>query len=223
MYGTGSSRVVLFLLLASSAALSQQTERRATALPVPDAPSTAASSTEILRAFDQAARSSVTTRLGAPGNPVQLSDLQFRDDRLKNDSGQFFEKYLSSSAVRRSRAFHPASDGSVMARTKYAASSVLFQRDEAGKKRLNTSYLLSVLASTAADSAKTPYWRRSASQPISDFGSTVGNDAGMNLFHQFEPQLRQLAKNHAPRFLSRIGSEIKSKIQGKIAGGVSHR
>lgn len=239
MFGTVPSRVVWFLLLAPSAALAQQAEKRATALPLPDAPLASSlsklapairsesmrnlSPTEIFRTFDQAVRSPATTRLGAPGNPTQLSDLEFRDNQSQNSSGRFFEKYLSPSAVKRSRTFHPAPDGSVMARTKYAASSVLFQRDETGKKRLNTSYLLSVLASTAADSAKTPYWRRSAAQPFSDFGSTVGNDAGMNLFHQFEPQLRQIAKSHAPRFLSRIGSEIESKIEGKVAGGVGRR
>jgi hypothetical protein len=224
MFGTVSIRAGWFMALTSSIAICQQAEKRSTVFTLPDAPSATASSTaEILGAFDQASRSPATAGLLAPGNPMLLSDPRFRDGLSQDTSGKFFEKYLSRTAARRSRAFHPTPDGTVMARTKYAASSLLFQRDETGKKRLNTSYLLSVLASTAADSAKTPYWRRSASQPFSDFGSTVGNDAGMNVFHQFEPQLRQIAKSHAPRFLSRIGSEIESRIQGKVAGSIARR
>ena len=224
MFGTTPRRVVSFLLLASSVSLCQQAEKRSTAFTLPDAPSAVSfSAAAVIGTFDQAARSPITERLVPSSNPALLSPAQLRDNLAQDTSEKFFEKYLSRTAARRSRAFHPASDGSVMARTKYAASSILFQRDETGKKRLNTSYLLSVLASTAADRAKTPYWRRSTSQPFSDFGSTVGNDAGMNLFHQFEPQLREMAKSHAPRFLARIGTEIEARIEGKVAGGIGRK
>jgi hypothetical protein len=41
--------------------------------------------------------------------------------------------------------------------------------------------------------------------PFGDFGSTIGNDAGMNLFHEFGPGIRQMVIGHAPKFVFRIG------------------
>jgi hypothetical protein len=81
-------------------------------------------------------------------------------------------------------------------------------RDDSGKGRLNTSYLLRALASAAADTASHPYWRRSIGQPFSDFGSTVGNDAGMNLWQEFRPEIEQIMKSHTPRFVSRIEARV---------------
>lgn len=95
-----------------------------------------------------------------------------------------------------------------VSRATAAASSLLFKHDETGRKALNTSYLLRVLASAAADSARTPYWRRSLSQPASDFGSKVGNDAGMRVFNQFKPGIMQLVKTHEPRFITSIAAHI---------------
>jgi hypothetical protein len=98
---------------------------------------------------------------------------------------------------------------SVMGRATHAASQVLITRDESGKSRLNTSYLLRALTSVAADSASTPYWRRrSAGEPLSDFGSTVGNDAGMNVLHALAPGIQQMVKSHAPKFVARLAQRI---------------
>jgi hypothetical protein len=203
-----SSRVVWFLLLVSPAALSQQAVKRTTVLPLPDAPSTLSPSAGIFRAFNEAVRSPATTQLGAPGNPAQLPYLQFHADPLQSDSGKFFEKYLSPAAVKRSHIYHPLTEGKLMSRATYAASSILILRDPAGKKKLNTSYLLSVLAATASHAAGSSYRRRSASQPFGDVGSTIGNDAGMNVFHEFEPGIRALVQSHTPRFVSRIENHI---------------
>jgi len=87
-----------------------------------------------------------------------------------------------------------------MGRTIYAASHIFVTRDDSGKKRLNTSYFFGVLSLVAAHSARRPSWARSASAPFNDFGSTIGNDAGLNLFHEFEPGIRQMVNDHAPRF-----------------------
>jgi hypothetical protein len=95
-----------------------------------------------------------------------------------------------------------------MGRATYAASRILFTQDNSGRGSLNTSYFLAVLSSAAAHTAYRPYWRRSVSEPFSDFGSTIGNDAGMNLLHEFGPGLQQLMKSHAPKFVSRIEERL---------------
>jgi hypothetical protein len=81
-------------------------------------------------------------------------------------------------------------------------------RDVSGRAKLNTSYLLRTLTSVAKDTASTPYWRRSLGAPFGDFGSTVGSDAGMNLWHEFGPSIEQLMKSHALKFVSRIEERI---------------
>jgi hypothetical protein len=124
----------------------------------------------------------------------------------QNESDPF--AHLYQSLFKRSLSYHPLSDGSLMGRATYAASRTFITRDDSGKGRVNTSYFLGVLTSAMVHSAYRPYWRRSVSGPFSDFGSTIGNDAGMNLYREFRPGLEQLMKNHAPRFVSRIEAQI---------------
>jgi hypothetical protein len=64
----------------------------------------------------------------------------------------------------------------------------------------------------AAHSASRPYWARSSSLPLSDFGSTVGNDAGMNLMHEFGPGLRQAVAGHMPNFVFRMEKRIVRNV-----------
>jgi hypothetical protein len=122
-------------------------------------------------------------------------------------TGDFFSKYLSASHQQKSR-YEPSSSDKVMARATDAASRIFVTRDTSGKVKLNTQYFLRVLTSVAADSASRRYRARSGTAPLSDFGSTVGNDAGMNLLHEFGPGIRQKVTGHIPVFVSRIGERI---------------
>jgi hypothetical protein len=40
--------------------------------------------------------------------------------------------------------------------------------------------------------------------------ATIGRDAGVNLFHEFEPGVRQIALGHAPKFVFGIEDRIKN-------------
>jgi hypothetical protein len=95
-----------------------------------------------------------------------------------------------------------------MGRATDAASRIFVTRDEFGKRRLNTSYFVGVLTAVAVHSASRPYWARSNSMPLGDFGSTVGNDAGMNLMHEFGPGLRQAVAGHMPSIVFRVERRI---------------
>jgi hypothetical protein len=123
---------------------------------------------------------------------------------IRKEPSDSLGKYLYPSLLKRNLDYRPLSGGSVMGRATYAASRIFFTHDDSGKGRLNTSYFLRVLSSAAMHTAYRPYWRRGVSEPFSDFGSTIGNDAGMNLFHEFGPGLQQMMKSHAPKFVSRI-------------------
>ncbi len=119
----------------------------------------------------------------------------------------FFDKYLYPSLKQNSR-YKLSSSDRLMGRATDAASRIFLMRDESGKRRLNTPYFLRVLTSVAADSASRRYRARSSSAPLSDFGSAVGNDAGMNLLHEFGPGIRQMVAGHMPEFVSRVGERI---------------
>jgi hypothetical protein len=213
-------RVISFLLFVASAALCQQLRDQPASSSLPDAPSVQASAEP--DTFQALAASPLT--LGAVGADVGLtraSELANATRRaqlglalldpvepVKKKSGDFFDKHLYPSLLKPRLNYHPASGDSLMGRATYAASRIFVTRDDSGKGRLNTSYFLGVLTSAAIHTAYRPYWRRSPSQPFNDFGSTIGNDAGMNLFHEFGPGLQQLMKSHAPKFVSRIEERL---------------
>jgi len=129
----------------------------------------------------------------------------------QKESTNVFKQYLNSSVLKPQSSYHSSSSGSLMGRATYAGSRIFVTRDEFGKSRLNTSYLLQALTSMAAATASRPYWRRSLAEPFGDFGSTVGNEAGMNVWHEFRPGIEQLMKRHTPRFVSKIKERIDHK------------
>ena len=196
--------VVSFVFLAACGAYCQSADQ-----PLPDAPSVQiAAGTQGFNvpAKIQFLRFSATggseRRIGEGGfSPV---DKTFS----RKDSSTVLDKYLYPSSVKRRSAYRFSGSETLMGRATYAASRIFVMQDETGKGRLNTSYLLRALTSVAAETASRPYWRRSGVQPLSDFGSTVGNDAGMNLLHEFAPNLQGVMKSHAPRFVSNMAARI---------------
>ena len=197
-------RILVFLLLAPSGAMCQQRQRAVEISSLPDAPSATASQSDSLRA-----------QVGEPGLHISQRDAQvlfgdsYRLEPLQEkQSEDFFQRRLYPALLKRGLDYHPSSSSGLLSRATYATSRLFVAPEGSGKTRVNTSYLLSTLASAAMHSAYRPYWRRSVSQPFSEFGATIGNDAGMNILHEFGPGLRQLMKSHEPRFVSAIEEHI---------------
>jgi hypothetical protein len=203
--------VVFFVLFAALAAVCQNVRQS-----LPDAPSVqAATHTQNSDLFVADAPSPL--RFGATSGlaaaVMRQSEFDSPDKAIfsRRASNTIFGKYLYPPTLKPRSGYHPLSSPSLVGRATYAASRTLITRDDSGKARLNTSYLLRTLTSVAKDTASTPYWRRSRADPFSDFGSTVGNDAGMNLWREFGPGLQQLMKSHTPQFVSRIEMRITHK------------
>jgi hypothetical protein len=110
--------------------------------------------------------------------------------------------------LRQDARYHASTSDSFIGRAFYAASRNFVTRDDSGKTRVNTSYFLGVLTSLASATARRPYWARSSSGTYNNLGSTMSNAAGINVFHEFEPGIRQIVKGHAPKFVSRIADRI---------------
>jgi hypothetical protein len=200
-------RIVSFMLVAACGAVCQSVGQS-----FPDAPSAqAATVAQKFNVFIGKTRSS--SRFGAIGDRVGVRRQggfasSEKVASRQRESNAVFEKYLNPSVLKRQSDYHSSSSASLMGRSTYAGSRIFVTRDESGKSTLNTSFLLRALTSVAADSASRPYWRRSLGKPFSDFGSTVGNEAGINLWHEFGPGITQLMKNHTPRFVSKIEERI---------------
>jgi hypothetical protein len=203
MGGMGTNRVVAFLLLGACSALGQQRNARAGKVTeLPDAPSAQTSpSIKALRAFYDTVRLPVD-RVGSAEPGLRFDPGRFADVEQPTRSAIAATQTLLP--LRPIGAYHAADSGSFLGRATEAASSFVITRNADGKRRINAPYLFTVLTSAVAHTAYRPYWRRSPSQPLSDFGSTVGSDAGMNVFHEFEPGIMHLMKSHQPKFVSKI-------------------
>jgi hypothetical protein len=216
--------ILAFGLMARCAALCQPPNVQTSANALPDAPS---EKTQSLQEVVDAARLSVWERANVGAASAGGSahfDLGHFDRQQPNQNGSrdFLAKRIFASTPSQNSSHYTSESESLIRRAAYAAASVVVTHDDAGKRRLNTSHLLRLLTTTAAHSAAAhsayvPYWRRALSQPAStastasDFGSTIGEDAGMNVFHEFKPGILQLVKSHEPKFVSAIVDRIGNK------------
>lgn len=139
----------------------------------------------------------------ASGTQPRLTDL-YNVILIQKESSAFFGKYLYPSLLKQDPRYYPSTSESFMGRAAYSASRILVTRNDSGKRTLNTSYFLGVLTSVAIATAYRPYWARSNSAPFKTFGSTIGTDVGISVFHEFRPDIRQIVKRHAPKFVSKV-------------------
>jgi hypothetical protein len=188
---------------------------------LPDTPSAVQppKQTERFRSFADEAR--MPLKLGPPNTNSVRRGIELRRvtpglqptfstpyEAIFTQEDNLISKYLYPSSLKPSPLYHPSTSSGFMGRATYSASRIFVTRDDSGKKRLNTSYFLGVLSSVAIHSAYRPYYARSSSAPFNDFGSTIGNDAGINLFHEFGPGFRQMVKHHTPKFALKLGERI---------------
>lgn len=202
--GVGPIRVACFLSLAVCAALCQQREEQRAWDALPDAPSFQASTNP--RDFQEPVHITVSSI-----TRYSVSELGYNGETPQPEASDFLAKHLYSALLRRNSNYHLSTSGSLMGRATYAASRIFITRDDSGRERLNTSYFLGVLGSAIAHTAYRPYWNRPVAAPFSDFGSTIGNDAGMNFLHEFGPGLQHLMKGHAPKFVARVEERIEKR------------
>jgi hypothetical protein len=142
--------------------------------------------------------------------PARLPSAAAFDEALpprKTSAPLFFKHLYSTSASTNSR-YRASDSDTLLGRATDAASRIFVTQDETGRRRINTTYFLRVATSIAAHNAARTYRARSSTAPLGDFGSTVGNDAGMNLLHEFGPSFRKAATSHLPLFVSRIEERI---------------
>jgi hypothetical protein len=140
--------------------------------------------------------------------PRQTALYQPVPDQKESDTAPLFFKHLTPSLLHPNSRYMASDSDTLMGRATDAASRIFVTRDDEGRRKFNTSYFLRVATAIAAHSASRTYRARSNTAPLSDFGSTVGNDAGMNLLHEFGPAVRKMTTSHLPEFVTRIEERI---------------
>jgi len=202
-----ASAAVGFLLLASCSAVCQDLQT------LPDAPSALVSTdTHTLNEFVDEARAPLQVA-EADVHAAEMRQAGLVSDGAPTQHGQDFDarlhKILYPAMVRQPSS--SADDGSLIGRGMHASLRALVAHTESGSAKLNTGYLLRTLTAVAADAGSTPYWRRHAVYSVGDFGSMVGNDAGLNLWHAFSPGIEHVVVKHSPKFVSRIQAHVGKK------------
>jgi len=204
--------IVSWILLAACGAVCQNVDQSLVNQSLPDAPSVqAATQPENFYKLAEEVRSPFKlTATGRAAGVMRQNVFTSLDKPVlsAHQGSAIFGKLLASSLPQQTPGNHYSGSGSLMGRASDAISRVFVTRDDAGKSRLNSAYFLRALTSVAADRASRPYWRRPAGAPFGDFGSTLGNDAGMSLLHEFRPGLQQVVTSHAPRFVSKIVQSV---------------
>jgi hypothetical protein len=136
----------------------------------------------------------------------------FETVHTQRETGTFLKRYFDTPFEKQETRYQASSKNNFLGRATDAAARMFVTRDEMGKRRINTSYVVGVLTSVAAHKASRPYWARSNSVPIGDVGSTFGNDAGINLMHEFGPGLRQAVAGRMPSFVFRVEKRIVRNV-----------
>lgn len=195
---------------------------------LPDAPSLQSpAQAERFRGFGERANSPMKPGAGHVGRETALESVAtglqprpvtpYEPVFAQKETGNLVSSNPDPSALRQTRLYHASTSSSLMGRATYAASRIFITRDDSGKNRLNTSYFLQALASVASATASRPYWTRSASSTFNNFGSTIGGDAGLNVYREFGPGIREIVKSHTPKFVSGIGNRItRSHSSSKV-------
>jgi hypothetical protein len=146
----------------------------------------------------------------APGVTPSYSAL-YGAPVVQKKSKVFLDKYLYSSLLREGMRYPPLTSDSFWGHASYAASRLFITRDDSGKKKFSASYLIGALASAAvANTTYRTYRAQPASVAFGNFGSTVGSDAGRNIFQQFWPHIHQIFRGHSPKVMQTGEERIAS-------------
>ena len=181
---------------------------------LPDAPSAVpAKQEERFQAF-----AGVRSPLIVDGAAINASTIRESPKYFAPEVTRSFSALYGAPAVQKEPNILPDNhtSDSFLGRASYAASRFIIARDDSGKKRFNTSYLLGALASAAVANTTyrryraqlVPYQAQSVSGTFGNFGSNVGGDAGERIFRQFWPQIHQILRGHSLKVLQRVEDRI---------------
>jgi hypothetical protein len=132
---------------------------------------------------------------------------------------QFFGYYLFPTWLHQDPRYFPLYHGSVLARMKHALARLAVTRSDDGRIVLNTSGLLGIAATSAAENLWLPYGQRNAADTANRFLGSLQGTASSYLLREFTPDLIRVFKKHSPKSLRKMENKIPQRvITGTPAG-----
>lgn len=211
MYGT-VCRIgyAAFVLLTASAGLAQ------TRGSLPDAPSAVLVRERLSDPTSQVSAQVFREERAREFLPGSERKLQFQADSLtpRNDAEKLSaigHKLVPALPMQSHFRYEPSDSPGMLGRTTHAISRVLLARDGDGRSQANAAYLFGAIVTSVLSTAYQPYVRHDPTEVLGNFGSTVGGAAGINLFHEFWPQLKQRLSSRVPHALQRSPAVFKNR------------
>lgn len=108
-----------------------------------------------------------------------------------NETDIFFQRFLFPTLLRQDPRYFRNPDLPFVQRALYAMSRVLITRTDSGGQTINSSRILSIAASRAVSDLYVPGERQGMHPVATCVSFTLLRDAGMNLVHEFWPDVRR--------------------------------
>jgi hypothetical protein len=108
-----------------------------------------------------------------------------------NETDIFFQRFLFPTLLKQDPRYFRNPDLPFFRRALYAMSRVLITRTDSGSETVNSSRILSIAASRAVADLYVPGERQGMNPVAACVSFTLLRDAGMNLAHEFWPDVRR--------------------------------
>ncbi|HEY4678196.1 MAG TPA: hypothetical protein VIJ01_13595 [Candidatus Angelobacter sp.] len=108
-----------------------------------------------------------------------------------NETDVFFQRFLFPTVLKQDPRYFRNPDLPFFQRALYAMSRVLITRTDSGGQTFNSSRILSIAASRAVADLYVPGERQGMHPVAASVSFTLLRDAGMNLAHEFWPDVRR--------------------------------
>jgi hypothetical protein len=151
------------------------------------------------------------------GGGMQGFGKRFGATLANTESSGFFKVFLLPAVLHQDSRYFEKRNGSFVARALYAATRVLFTRNDKNRPAFNTSEVVGDLFIHSLNNAYYPRRDRGLSQTFNGTLGSILSDAGSNILREFSPDLRRLFHKHEPARVKRLEERIPKSVQ-RITG-----
>lgn len=127
-------------------------------------------------------------------------------------ANQFFGFFLFPAVLHQDPRYFPMYEGSTLSRVKYAVSRLFITRSDDGRRELNASRLLAIVATASAENLWLPARERTAGDTANRMLGGLQGTATSYLLREFTPDLVHFFQHHAPRSLRRMEEKIPAQL-----------
>jgi len=144
---------------------------------------------------------------------------RFGASLANTEAAGFFKVFALPAVLHQDPRYFAKRDGSVLARGVYAATRVIFTRNDNNHVTFNTSQVLGDLFIHSLNNAYYPRVDRGLSQTLNGTLGAILSDAGSNVLREFSPDIWKVFHKHEPASVKRIEERMPRSVQ-RITGAI---